>query len=96
MSDDFVRINVDQALGEPPRFLYTAVKGLRQARDDLQKARDWAVHSVSLSDYSVFETRFGLPVGSGAGIYTLIDGASQAMDGTTSGYINDLIGRVAS
>lgn len=96
MSNDFVRIDLDTNQGEPPRSLYNSVKYLRQTREEVRKVRDWMLHSVSLSDYSVLETRFGLPVGTGSAIYTLVDGTLQVLDGTSSGYADELMARLGN
>ena len=96
MSNDFIFINLDTNTGEPPRALYNAVKFLRQARDEINKVRDWGLHSISVSDYSVFETRFGIPVGKGASVFTLLDGTIQVLDGTSSGYADELMARIAN
>ena len=96
MANDLIVVDLDTNTGEPPRSLYNAVKFLRQARDEIKKVRDWGLHSISVSDYSVFETRFGIPVGKGASVFTLLDGTLQGLDGTSSGYADELMARIAN
>lgn len=96
MANDFIKINLDANNGEPARALYDAVKQLRLARETLTKVRAWMLHSFSGNDYNVLETRFCIPAGSGADAFQLVDGTLQVLDGTSSGYANDLLGRVGS
>ena len=96
MANDLIVVDLDTNTGEPPRSLYNAVKFLRQARDEIKKVRDWGLHSISVSDYSVFETRFGIPVGKGAAVFTLLDGTLQVLDATSSGYADELMARIAN
>jgi hypothetical protein len=74
--------------------LKNAVEAVRTAREKIKKIQGWMVHSFAGSDYSTVETRFGIATGLGDDVFLLIDGSLQAMDGTSSGYINDLIARV--
>lgn len=95
MAIDFIRIDLS---GQSESFLaqelkYTLNK-LLEARLSLEKVRAWMVHNQDGSDYTSLEAAFGIGDGLGGDVFTLVDGSLQAMDGTSSGYINDLIGRV--
>lgn len=95
MAIDFIRIDLS---GQSESFLAQelkyAINKLWEAREGIKKIHEWMVHSQDGVDYSQLETRFGLPTDSGSSVFTLVDGSLQAMDGTSSGYINDLLGRV--
>lgn len=93
MANDFIRIDLDTSPSEQSRTLFNALKDLRQGREELVRVREWMNHSISLSDYTVLETRFGLPAGTGSDAFLLVDGSLQALDGTSSGYVNDMLGR---
>lgn len=93
MANDFIKIDLDTSPSEQSRTLFNALKDLRQGREELLRVREWMNHSISVSDYTVLETRFGLPTGSGADAFLLVDGSLQALDGTSSGYVNDMLGR---
>lgn len=97
MANDFIRIDLDTNPGEPPRSLYNCVKRLREAREEVNKVRDWMLHSTSLSGSTVaMAARFGIPAGTGGAVFTLLDGTLQVMDGTSSGYMDELLARLGN
>lgn len=93
MTIDYITIDTVGTY-EAPSTLWAAVKGLREARSKLERCRDWAIHSNDGSNYAAVETLFKVSTGSGPSLVLLLDGSLQAMDGTSSGYINELVSRV--
>lgn len=95
MAIDFIRIDLS---GQSESFLAQelkfAINKLFEARQTLQKVHGWMVHYQDGSDFANLEEAFGIGPGLGDDVFTLVDGSLQAMDGTSSGYINDLLGRV--
>lgn len=96
MSNDFIPLDLDTNPGEPPRALYNIAKNLRSVRDEVNKVRDWMLHSFTGTDYSALEARFGIPTGTGAAVFTLIDGTLQVLDGTSSGYCDEFLSRIGN
>lgn len=93
MANDYIQIDLSGNF-EASATLWGAIRSLREARGKLERCRDWAVHSTDGSNYAAVETLFRVPAGTGAALFLLLDGSLQAMDGTSSGYVDELVSRV--
>jgi hypothetical protein len=91
---DFIHIDVGDSSADGANPLKACIEQLRAARGALERIQGWMVHSNDGSVWTDLETKFGLVAGNGSVVFTLIDGSLQAMDGTSSGYISELIDRV--
>lgn len=87
-------ILISQNGQEGPRELRSAIEALRDARRAIEKIQGWMVHSQDGDDWSQLAARFSVPEGQAATLFTLIDGTLQALNGTTSGYADELLERV--
>lgn len=97
MANDFIPYDLDTNPGEPPRSLHDALKQLRLARERVKTCRDWFLHSGSVSgSFTAASARFGLPSGTGDDVFALLDGTLQVLDGTSSGYANELMARLGN
>lgn len=94
MANDLIKIDRTDTAAIFSSDLKNAIELIRSARSSLERVRGYAVHSAADPDYSALETRFGVPTGTGSALFTLLDGSLQAMDGTSSGYIDELLSRV--
>jgi hypothetical protein len=92
VANDYITITLGEA--DSPHVLLTAIESVRAALRDVSKCQGRMSHTVSATDYAALESKFGLPAGQGAGVFTLIDGTLQVLDGTASGYAKELIDRV--
>lgn len=94
MANDLIPVDRTVSTAVFAGDLKSAIEQIRSARSALERVRDYALHSIDGTDYSGVETRFGVPTGSGGSLFTLLDGSLQALDGTSSGYVDELLARV--
>lgn len=94
MANDLITVDRNNTSAIFAGDLKNAIEQLRTARAAVERVRGYALHSIGGADYSALETRFGVTTGSGSSLFTLLDGSLQAMDGTSSGYIDELLSRV--
>ena len=92
MAIDYIPITITGAEG--PNNLRDAIESLRKARHEIERIQGWMVHTQDGADWSALEQRFGLPPGVGGAVFTLIDGTLQVLNGASSGYAAELMGRV--
>lgn len=92
MAIDYIQITQDGTTG--PRELAEAIELLRKARHQVEKVRGWMVHTQDGSDWSDFGARFGIPPGDASTVFTLVDGTFQVLNGSASGYADELMTRL--
>lgn len=94
MSKDFIHIDLSTTTADGANPLKSCIEQLRSALNAVERIQGWMVHNNDGTDYTDLETKFGLPTGQGATVFTLVDGSLQVMNGTSSGYMKELIDRV--
>lgn len=99
MANDFIKISrTDSAATHAPKIL-AAVSQVRTAYATLREIIEIAYHNFDTApdpdDFSDFEELFGIPVGQGEAVFTLLNGTRGALAGEfQSANALDLISRV--
>lgn len=94
MAQDFIHIDLSTPSADGANPLKACIEQLRAALNSVERIQGWMVHSNDGAVWTDLEAKFGLPAGQGETVFTLVDGALQVMNGTSSGYMKELIDRV--
>lgn len=99
MAADFIEINRSNNLAIFANEIITAVAQVRAAQDTLLKiqAKGFRMFDATPNpdDFSVFETKYGIPTGFGQIVFDLINGTVLALKGDAqNGNAQELINRV--
>lgn len=95
MAADFIKIiRNDTAAPFAPEIL-SVVAQVRSAQETLLQIQAKGFRMFNGSDFSVFETNYGIPTGSGQAVFDLINGTVLALTGTAqNANAQELINRV--
>jgi hypothetical protein len=92
MAVDFIPINTNAPMGRPLKDFITVIRQMLDGGDAVLGVMN---HTWDVGDYAELETLFGLPMGTGADVLTLVTGAMSALNGTQqTDYALQLIDRV--
>lgn len=79
MALDFIKIDPTSSRGTSLR---NAISVLRQAEELLQRELDVMNHNQNGTDWTAIEALYGLAVGKGQPVFTLLNGTVGAFNGT--------------
>lgn len=95
MAADYIKINRNDTAAPFALELIGAVEQLRSAYTALKKIQGKGFRMFTGSDFSVFQTNYGIPTPSGQTVFDLINGTCGALEGTlTNANSQELINRV--
>lgn len=77
MATSWITTNTSKRLGADLR---QAVHALKEARSDFREIKGVMETMIDGADYTLLETEFGLPTGTGQTTYNLVSGALTDMD----------------
>lgn len=95
MAADFILIDRFDNTNPFASELITVAAQLRAAQETLLKIQAKGFRMFSGSDFSTFETNYGIPTGQGQTVFDLINGTVMALAGTAqNANAQELINRV--
>lgn len=85
MANDFIPITIPSGDGQSQaQLLKTFCVSLSSVYGQAVALRDKMTHMNNPPDWTVLETKFGVPSGQGQAVFDLMNGAVQAMQGTST------------
>jgi len=79
---DFIKINRTDSAATHASVILTAVNQARALKETLDKAIAIGYHNFTGSDFTDFETLFGVPPTKGQAVFDILNGGKNSMEGT--------------